>query len=118
MWAEGKTPVYRYDEISGAAAVSEYLSCCTRTMRQRGRASTPRQRKLPVCRTKLNEVLIGYDYYYGITDNYVSLQKYHFNIRKFLFYWLNRKSYTWEGFRDFMKTKPLVVPKIYVSIYA
>lgn len=71
---------------------------------------------------KLNEVLIGYDHYYGITDNYASLQKFHFNIRKFLFYWLNRmsqrKSYTWEGFRDFMKTKPLVAPKIYVSIYA
>ncbi len=71
---------------------------------------------------KLNEVLIGYDHYYGITDNYTSLQKFHFNIRKFLFYWLNRrsqrKSYTWEGLRDFMKTKPLVVPKTYVSICA
>ena len=71
---------------------------------------------------KLNEVLVGYDHYYGITDNYASLQKFHFNIRKFLFYWLNRrsqrKSYTWEGFRDFMKAKPLVAPKIYVSIYA
>lgn len=71
---------------------------------------------------KLNEVLIGYDHYYGITDNYASLQKFHFNVRKFLFYWLNRrsqrKSYTWKGFRDFMKTKPLVAPKIYVSIYA
>ena len=45
-----------------------------------------------------------------------------FNIRKFLFYRLNRrsqhKSYTWEEFRDFMKAEPLVVPKIYVSIYA
>lgn len=71
---------------------------------------------------KLNEVRIGYDHYYGITDNYASRQKFHFNIRKFLFYWLNprsqRESYIWEGFRDFMKTKPLVVPKIYVSICA
>ena len=41
MWAEGKTPAYRYGEIPGAAAVSENLSCCTRTMRQRGRASIP-----------------------------------------------------------------------------
>lgn len=71
---------------------------------------------------KLNEVLVGYDHYYGITDNYISLQKFHFNIRKFLHYWLNRrsqrKSYTWEGFRDFMRINPLVAPKIYVSIYA
>ncbi len=55
MWAEGKTPAYRYGEIPGAAAVSENLSCCTRTTRQRGRASIPRQRKLPVCRTTVRE---------------------------------------------------------------
>lgn len=71
---------------------------------------------------KLNEVLVGYDHYYGITDNYASLQKFHYNVRKFLFYWLNRrsqrKSYTWDGFKEFMKTRPLVAPKIYVSIYA
>ncbi len=70
---------------------------------------------------KLNEVFIGYNHYYCITDNYASLQKFHFNIRKFLFYWLNRRSQrksTWEGFRDFMKARPLVEPKIYVSIYA
>ena len=55
VWAESKTPVYRYGEISGAATVSENLSCCTRTMRQRGRANTFRQRKLPVCRTTVRE---------------------------------------------------------------
>jgi len=42
-------------------------------------------------------------------------------LRKFLFYWLNRrsqrKSYTGDGFKEFMKTRPLVAPKIYVSIY-
>ena len=71
---------------------------------------------------KLNEVLIGYDHYYGITDNYASLQKFHFNIRKFLFYWLNRrsqrKSYSWEGFNEMLKVYPLAKPKIYVSVYA
>ena len=45
MWAEDKTPAYRYGEIPGAATVSENLSCCTRTMRQRGRVSIPQQRK-------------------------------------------------------------------------
>ena len=55
MWAEGKTPAYRYGEIPGAAAVSENLSCCTRTMRQRGRASISQQRKLPVCHTTARE---------------------------------------------------------------
>jgi len=71
---------------------------------------------------KLNEVLTGYDYYYGITDNYASLREFHYNIRKFLFYWLNRRSqrknYTWDSFKEYMKTRPLVAPKIYVSIYA
>ncbi len=36
MWVEGKTPVYRYGEISGAAAVSENQSCCT-TVREESR---------------------------------------------------------------------------------
>lgn len=37
MWAEGKTFVYRYGEILDATAMSENLSCYTRTMYQCGR---------------------------------------------------------------------------------
>ncbi len=69
----------------------------------------------------LNQVLVGYFHYYGITDNLKMLENFVYQIRKLLFKWLNRRSqrrsYTWENFMEFMKNFPLVKPRIYVSIY-
>lgn len=81
-------------------------------------------RHLPVKEViyKLNQILTGYFHYYGVTDNYKSIEKFWFEVRRMLFYWLNRRSqrssYTWEGFVEMMKNLPLVRPKIYVSVYA
>ena len=70
---------------------------------------------------KLNEILVGYYHYYGITDNYRSIQAMYERVKWMLFYWLNRrsqrKSFTWEQFHDLLKNYPLARPKIYVSIY-
>ena len=70
---------------------------------------------------KINEILVGYFHYYGITDNFQCLNNFCYRVRRSLFYWLNRrsqkKSYTWEGFNDMLKEYPLVRPRIYVSIY-
>ena len=70
---------------------------------------------------KLNQILVGYYHYYGVTDNSRSLDLMHHHVRRMLFYWLNRrsnrKSYSWEGFNDMMKNFPLAKPKIYVNIY-
>ena len=70
---------------------------------------------------KVNQILVGYFHYYGITDNSDSLNKFCYRVRKSLFYWLNRrsqrKSYSWEGFIDMLKQYPLARPRIYVSIY-
>ena len=70
---------------------------------------------------KLNQILVGYDHYYGITDNSRSLANFHYRVQQMLFYWLNkrsqRKSYTWETFNDMLKVYPLVKPRIYVSIF-
>lgn len=70
---------------------------------------------------KLNQILVGYYHYYGITDNSRSLELMYHHVRRMLFYWLNRrsnrKSYSWEGFNDMMKNFPLGKPKIYVNIY-
>ena len=70
---------------------------------------------------KLNQILVGYYHYYGITDNSRSLELMYHHVRRMLFYWLNRrsnrKSYSWEGFNDMMKNFPLAKPKIYVNIY-
>ena len=69
----------------------------------------------------LNQVLVGYFHYYGITDNSVMLSRFVQCVRKLLYKWLNRRSqrrsYTWEAFVDLMKNFPLVKPRIYVSIY-
>ena len=70
---------------------------------------------------KVNQILVGYFHYYGITDNYDSLDKFCYRVRRSLFFWLNRrsqkKSYSWEGFNDMLKRYPLARPRIYVSIY-
>lgn len=77
--------------------------------------------KMGIIVTKLNQMLVGYYHYYGITDNSRSLEKFRHQIGRQLFYWLNRrsqrKSYTLEGFRELMRQYPLARPKIYVSVY-
>ena len=71
---------------------------------------------------KLNEILVGYYHYYGITDNIQSLNSFRYEMMKSLFKWLNRrsqkKSYKWDGFNDMLKEYPLVRPRIYVNVYA
>ena len=71
---------------------------------------------------KMNQTLIGYYHYYGITDNGRSLSRFRFAVLRMLFYWLNRRSqkrsYTWSGFLEMLKVYPLAEPKIYISIYA
>ena len=69
----------------------------------------------------LNQVLVGYFHYYGITDNILSLTNFVYHLRKRLYKWLNRRShmrsYNWDAFNDLLKEFPLVRPHIYVSIY-
>ncbi len=70
---------------------------------------------------KLNEILVGYYHYYGITDNSKSLKSFYNIVRFRLFYWLNRRSqrrsYTKEGYKELLRQFPLAEPRIYVSIY-
>ena len=70
---------------------------------------------------KLNQILVGYYHYYGITDNASGISAFYLHVYRSLFYWLNRrsqkKSYTWEGYKEMLKVYPLARPKIYVSIY-
>ena len=70
---------------------------------------------------KLNQMLVGYYHYYGITDNYKRIDNFCYQVRRSLFYWLNRrsqkKSYNWDAFNEMLKECPLAYPKIYVNIY-
>ena len=81
-----------------------------------------RTRRLEVIMKKMNQILVGYYHYYGITDNIDSLRNFRHQMKKSLFKWLNRrsqrKSYTWEQFIEMLKTYPLAEPKIYVNVYA
>ena len=71
---------------------------------------------------KMNQVLVGYYHYYGITDNYRSLKRFRDVVIKRLFFWLNkrsqRRSYNWDSFNELIKTCPIAKPKIYVNIYS
>jgi group II intron reverse transcriptase/maturase len=70
---------------------------------------------------KLNQILVGYDHYYGITDNSRSINCFHDKIKKMLYKWLNRRSqrpsYDWQEFNEMLKAYPLAKARIYVSIY-
>ena len=76
---------------------------------------------LPEIIRKLNRMLAGYYHYYGITDNYERTDAFCYEVRKSLFYWMNRrsqkKSYNWCSFNAVLKEHPLACPRIYVSIY-
>ena len=69
----------------------------------------------------VNLKLRGHYQYYGITDNFTSIQNFAFQTRCLIFKWLNRrsqrKSYTWEAFGDVLQLFPLVKPSIKVNIY-
>lgn len=71
---------------------------------------------------KVNQILVGYYHYYGVTDNGRNLYSLKYKVRRILFYWLNRrsekKSYTWDGFNNVLKYFTLAEPKIYVNIYS
>lgn len=80
-----------------------------------------RTNRLGVIFAKVNQMLIGYYNYYGVTDNFDSLNRFFREVNKMLFYWLNRrsnkKSYTWEQYNQMLLYYPLATPKIRVNIY-
>lgn len=83
-----------------------------------------KMRNLPLAEIikKLNQMLVGYYHYYGITDNSERIGAFSYEVRKSLFFWLNRRSqkrsYNWDTFNAMLKEYPLARPKIYVSIYS
>ena len=83
---------------------------------------TMRHQSLKEITAKLNQILVGYYHYYGITDNSKRILAFRYRVMKSLFYWLNRRcqkrSYNWVEFLDMIDTAyPLKRAKIYVSIY-
>lgn len=83
--------------------------------------SSIRGMKVKLIMRKINQILVGYYHYYGITDNFEAIRDFQYRVKKSLFYWLNRrserKSYNWATFEEMLKVYPMAKPKIYVSIY-
>jgi RNA-directed DNA polymerase len=77
---------------------------------------THRNMKIRELIPKLNRRLKGYYEHYGIIGNSDSLWKFYRQVEKVMKKWLNRrsqrKSYTWEGFREMLKYYPLLKPRI------
>jgi len=70
---------------------------------------------------RLRQKLIGYYHYYGVTGNYLMLERFRHQVYKIIFKWLNRrsqrKSFNWSEFWTFQKRYPLPIPKIHVHFY-
>lgn len=77
---------------------------------------THRDMKIRELIPKLNRKLKGYYEHYGIIGNSESLWKFYRQVEEVMKKWMNRrsqrKSYTWEGFREMLKYYPLLKPRI------
>jgi len=66
--------------------------------------------------------LLGHYAYYGITDNLKMIRSYYDIVIRLLFKWLNRRSqrrsFTFEKFKLYLRLNPLPLPRINVSIFA
>lgn len=69
----------------------------------------------------LNKKLIGHYNYYGITDNFRSIQTFYYTTLRQLFKTLRRRTQkhkiNWDKFNVILKYLPLAQPKIRVSVY-
>jgi len=65
--------------------------------------------------------LLGHYAYYGITDNLKMLRTFYDIVIRLLFKWLNRrsqrKSFSMDKFKQYLKLHPLPLPRIYVNIF-
>lgn len=71
---------------------------------------------------KLRTKLQGHFNYYGLTDNYRALKEYRDKTIRLVFKWLNRrsqrKSFTWDKYKLFLKQCNLPKPRITVNIWS
>jgi len=76
---------------------------------------------LPDIFSRVRIKLLGHYAYYGITDNSKMIRNYYDIVIRLLFKWLNRRSqrrsFTYDKFKRYLKHNPLPLPRIYVSIF-
>ena len=110
--------------------MNRFFRCKVKTSKKKYRAKLlaikewiKRNRNMPVSRliAKLNQGLIGYYAYYGVTDNMRELNSFINEVKWLLFKWLNRRSqrrsYTIKEFFDgLLKSCPIAAPRIKVNL--
>jgi RNA-directed DNA polymerase len=66
---------------------------------------------------KVTQMLTGHYRYYGVSENSRQLKNFYNQVERLLVKWLNRRSqkkgFTWEKFKKYLKVHPLPLPKIY-----
>ena len=80
-----------------------------------------RHMDVKVIMRRMGQVLTGYYNYYCITDNTSFVKHFRDQVVNILYHRLNRrsqrKSYTWEKFKQFLKKYNLPRPRVKVNIY-
>jgi RNA-directed DNA polymerase len=70
---------------------------------------------------RISQMLIGHYSYYGVSGNFVKIERFRYLVERQLFRWLNRrsqkKSFNWKQFSVYEKRFPLPKPKIYHKLY-
>src|SRR6056297_1280718 len=70
---------------------------------------------------KLNRKLIGTYNYYAVSDNFKSIRKLYRRILHLVYKWLNRRSqkknFSWDMYKLFLKKNTIRKPKIKVNLY-
>lgn len=70
---------------------------------------------------RINLSLKGHYRHYGVSYNFRSMRGFRFQVIKYLFKWLNRrsqkKSYTWKSFKGLLKYYPIAYPKRYINLF-
>ncbi len=69
---------------------------------------------------KVGQILNGHYRYFGVTENSRQINNFYDKMQRLLFKWLNRRSQkrsiTWEKFREYLKAYPLPRPRIYHNL--
>ena len=64
--------------------------------------------------------LRGHYQYYGVTDNYRGIVRFHREVTKMIFKWMNRRSqrrsYRWDEFEQLLRIFPLPQPRVRINL--
>lgn len=116
IWGKGKSGKYRLLRKTSPKKFRLRVKEMTQWVREN--RHMPEQMLVDSVRRKLR----GHYQYYGVSDNYFSLQRYYNAVLKAIWKWRNRRSqkrsFTVDKFKAFLARNPMPQPRIQVNLYA